>query len=157
VGNWPAILTVNGPGELADFTSENVAGEWTLTVADELFGGLGTFNTWGLNLLAGTSLVSDVPDDMPVSTRLLGNAPNPFNPQTVIAFDLAVDGRVRLDVFDLRGRHIRNLQSGNLAAGRHRFSWGGRDGSGREMSSGVYFCRLDTGGRLLMLKMMLVR
>lgn len=157
VGNWPAILTVDGPGELADFTGENVAGQWTLTVADELFGGLGTFNTWGLNLLVGTSLVSDVHDDLPASTRFLGNAPNPFNPQTVIAFDLAVDGRVRLDVFDLRGRHIRNLQSGDLAAGSHRFTWGGRDDSGRGMSSGVYFCRLDTGGRLLMHKMMLVR
>lgn len=74
-------------------------------------------------------------------------APNPFNPSTVLAFELPRFGPVRLDVLDARGRLVRTLSSGNHAAGRHEVSWDGRDADGRSLPSGVYFSRLVTESR----------
>ncbi len=97
---------------------------------------------------------------VPAQTELVGNAPNPFNPHTVIRFTLgAADGGrpVSLRVFDATGRLVRTLHAGVLAPGPHAFAWDGTDGSGRQAASGVYLYRLQTAvrafaGRMLLLK-----
>ncbi len=158
VGNWPATLSVDGPGSLEDFFSEDIQGDWTLNVADTAFGAMGgILNSWGLNLLATASGPTAVADGLPSLTRLVGNAPNPFNPMTVIAFELASDGPVQLDVFDLRGRHVRRLLAADLPAGRYQVTWDGRDAANRGSASGVYVCRLNAAGHTQLHKMTLVR
>ena len=126
VGNWPETLDVDGPGQLADYLGEPIAGDWTLHVVDDAGSDTGTLVAWGLNILV-PAVITAAPGDVPAVTRLVGNAPNPFNPQTTIAFDLARAQSVRLEVFDLRGRLVRRLQDGVLAAGRHEVRWDGRD------------------------------
>ena len=74
-----------------------------------------------------------------------------------IAFDLARAGRVRLELFDLRGRLVRRLVDGEVTAGRHEVVWDGRDGGSRETASGIYLCRLRATGSTQMHKMTLVR
>ncbi len=64
-------------------------------------------------------------------------APNPFNPATTIAFELAAGGSVRVDVYDIRGGLVRTLVDGTLAAGRHEVRFDGAD-----LPSGTYVCRL---------------
>jgi subtilisin-like proprotein convertase family protein len=144
VGNWPQSLIVDGPGSLADFLGESVLGTWTLAVADHQFGGIGTFNSWGLNILATPDDVLAAPGDLPTALRLVGAVPNPFNPQTELVFELPRAGQVQLDVYDLRGRHVRRLVDGLVLAGRHAVRWDGRDDGGRALASGVYLCRLRT-------------
>lgn len=73
-------------------------------------------------------------------------APNPFNPATTIAFDLAAPSPVRLAVHDAAGRVVRRLLGETLPAGRHAVRWDGRDDRGRPLASGVYYCRLHAGG-----------
>ena len=69
----------------------------------------------------------------------MGNYPNPFNPSTQIAFELSVPARVQLEVYDIQGRKIAELLSGNvLSAGRHEQIFD----AGR-LSSGTYFYRLQ--------------
>ncbi len=71
--------------------------------------------------------------------------PNPFNPLTVIAYDLPLAGRAHLSVYDLTGRRVRALLTGEfMSAGRHEASWDGRDDEGRQLAAGVYHCRLVT-------------
>lgn len=79
-----------------------------------------------------------------LTTALHQNRPNPFNPATTIRFDLAAPGRVSLHIFDAAGRLVCRLQEGWLDAGEHSTLWHGRDDGGREMASGVYWCRLKT-------------
>jgi len=157
VGNYPLTLSVDGPGDLADFVGEDALGEWTLHVADTNYGVWGTLNSWGLNLLLSQGVTAVEPDTPVAVTRLVGNAPNPFNPQTMIAFELASSGTVRLDIHDLRGRLVRRLVSGHVEAGPHQVRWDGRDGAGRDMASGVYFSRLIAEGVTQHQKMTLVR
>jgi hypothetical protein len=75
----------------------------------------------------------------------LSAAPNPFNPQTEIQFTLPQGGDVRLVIFDVRGRLVRTLVSGSLAAGVHAVTWNGRDDGGRAQASGVYLALLEAG------------
>ncbi|HOX24191.1 MAG TPA: FlgD immunoglobulin-like domain containing protein [Candidatus Krumholzibacteria bacterium] len=78
--------------------------------------------------------------------RLLPAAPNPFNPQTAIRFELDRGGTVALDVHDLAGRRVRGLVSGQAPAGQHRTTWDGRDDGGLRVASGVYLVRLRGEG-----------
>jgi len=156
LGNYPETIAVDGPGQLTDFFGESIQGDWTLFVVDDASSDSGTLNGWGIHLQIPI-VPTSAGDQVPAVTRLAGNAPNPFNPQTVIAYDLARSGPVRLDIFDLRGRLVRRLVDESVAAGRHQVRWDGRDGGGREMASGVYLCRLHAEGLGLMHKMTLVR
>jgi hypothetical protein len=78
--------------------------------------------------------------------RLLPNVPNPFNPETVIAFELPAEAHMRLDVFDATGAHIRTLTDGLRSAGTHHETWTGTDDAGHSVTSGVYFYRLTVDG-----------
>ncbi|MEZ4387908.1 MAG: FlgD immunoglobulin-like domain containing protein [Candidatus Krumholzibacteriia bacterium] len=71
--------------------------------------------------------------------------PNPFNPRTAIRFSLTEAQPVRLDIYDLTGRHVRSLYSGALDAGPHEMSWQGRDDAGQSVPVGTFFCRLIAG------------
>jgi endonuclease I len=81
-----------------------------------------------------------------VASRLLGANPNPFNPQTTIAYELASASAVTLRVYDLHGRLVRRLlQAAPQGAGQQVAAWDGRDENGSRLPSGVYFCRLQAG------------
>lgn len=85
----------------------------------------------------------------PSQTRLLPPHPNPCNPATEIICELPQASRAELSIYDLRGRHVRHLLSGDLAAGRHSVIWRGRDDAGRPAPAGIYavVMRTDTGVR----------
>ena len=83
--------------------------------------------------------------------------PNPFNPQTVIRFDLPVAGRAKLAVYDLAGRLVRTLVEGEQPAGPGEATWNGCDAAGRGLPSGTYFARLEADGDVRTTRMSLVR
>ncbi|MFO7608390.1 MAG: FG-GAP-like repeat-containing protein, partial [Candidatus Krumholzibacteriia bacterium] len=94
---------------------------------------------------------------LPRVTSLHGAAPNPFNPRTVLGFDLARPGAVEIAVYSLDGRRVAVLVAGPLAAGRHEAVWDGRDSAGRRAASGGYLIRMRTaegvwGKRVVMVK-----
>jgi len=71
--------------------------------------------------------------------------PNPFNPFTTIGFELPSPSEdLSLEVYDVAGRKLRVLVRGPQSAGRHEYSWDGKDDGGRESASGIYFFRLRT-------------
>ena len=87
----------------------------------------------------------------------LASYPNPFNPRTVISFELPEEVFVRLVVYNLLGQKVRVLVEEVLGAGVHTVTWDGRDDDGRYVSSGVYVVRLEAGGKAFTRKMLLVR
>ena len=89
--------------------------------------------------------------------RLHQNAPNPFNPETTIRFDLNTPERARITILDVNGRAVSRLLDATLPDGTHQVSWSGRDESGRPVASGVYFYRLETPSTDATLKMVLAR
>ncbi|MCP4088462.1 MAG: MBL fold metallo-hydrolase [Gammaproteobacteria bacterium] len=88
---------------------------------------------------------SGVPESMlGIGPRLLPNRPNPFNPSTQIEFELARPGHVKLEIFDARAQLVQVLLSDSRIAGRHTVNWNGRNGSGQNVPSGLYFCLITT-------------
>ena len=82
---------------------------------------------------------------LPAQFGLRESSPNPFSRSTSLDFELPRAERVRLEVFDVRGRRIHTLVSRYVPAGRHQTTWDGTDEQGRRAGAGVYFCRLQTG------------
>ena len=83
--------------------------------------------------------------------------PNPFNAETVIPFDLAKPGRVRLEIFNIAGQRVRVLFDERREGGRYKAVWDGRDAMGRAVGSGVYFYRLHTDGQVASRSVLLLK
>ena len=96
-----------------------------------------------IEITAGPASKPAVADGPP---GLAPNAPNPFNPSTVIPYRLDTDGPVRLVVYNLLGQRLRTLVDEAQSAGVYRVQWDARDAAGRRVSSGVYFIRLHYPG-----------
>lgn len=85
------------------------------------------------------------------------NQPNPFREGTTIHFSLPREGAASLDVYDVRGRLVRQLlDAAAMPAGPHSATWDGRDGAGRPVDAGVYFYRLATAAAHLQKKMVVL-
>ena len=83
---------------------------------------------------------------LPARFELGANYPNPFNPSTLIPYQLAASSHVRLEVFNLLGQRIATLVAGERSAGVHTAVWDATDGSGQAVGAGVYLYRLTVGG-----------
>jgi hypothetical protein len=93
----------------------------------------------------------------PEHTELHQNRPNPFNPSTVVRYDLAEPGTVSLRVYDVRGSLVRVLEQRERGAGRYEAGWDGRNDQGARVASGVYFYRLVVGRFAATRKMLLLK
>ncbi|MFQ5512367.1 MAG: M1 family aminopeptidase [Candidatus Krumholzibacteriia bacterium] len=94
---------------------------------------------------------------VPKPLRLAQNFPNPFNPVTTIRFSVPAKSRVTLRVYDVAGRLVETLLSGEVTAGAHTVTWDGSNRNGQAVASGVYFYRLSAPGRKLTRKMVLLQ
>ena len=103
---------------------------------------------WDHSLAAKYSSITGIqerePGHAPRATGLaiLSVLPNPFNPCVGISFERRGLGQVTLEIYDVSGRCIRTVTLGILGPGFHRARWDGRDASGHNVSSGIYFVRL---------------
>jgi hypothetical protein len=103
----------------------------------------------------GTGVNDDEDAIVPREITLQQNYPNPFNMETEIVYKIPGDGMVRLAIYNLQGQLIRTLVDAHQASGRKTVTWDGRDENGREVSSGVYVCRVKMDGLMDMKKMIL--
>ncbi len=115
--------------------------------------------SYWLRVMRGATDVSDPAGETPspTLTRLVGARPNPFNPRTSIAFELAESAEVELAIVDLAGRQVATLFSGTLPAGPHDVAWNGEDDRGRPLPSSTYFALLNVNGVTERCKLALVR
>lgn len=93
----------------------------------------------------------------PTKLALHQNFPNPFNPQTIIKFDLPSDGSVQIDVYNLLGQRVRRLVEAPHGAGRHSVAWDARDDQGHRVAAGVYLYRLTANSGVRVRKMLLLK
>nr|MBN2276243.1 T9SS type A sorting domain-containing protein [candidate division Zixibacteria bacterium] len=82
---------------------------------------------------------------IPEHYALEQNVPNPFNPSTVISFDLPTASDIRLEVFNIIGQKVKTLVNGPMPAGHHKITFEGRGDNEQVLSSGVYFYRISAG------------
>ena len=103
-------------------------------------------DVWRRQANQGPVLEVDPPVALPAHTAFaLPPSPNPAVGAVQMAIDVAHDQRVELAVYDVHGRRVAVLHDGELAAGRHRFTW--QDGEGRPAAPGIYMVRMKSADR----------
>jgi flagellar hook assembly protein FlgD len=105
----------------------------------------------------GSTTGVEAPGATPRIVSLAQNVPNPFGLSTSISFNLGDVSPVRLRVYDVHGRLVRNLVDGDEDWSAHSAIWDGTDDRGRDLASGVYFYRLETDGVVETRRMVLSR
>jgi len=121
-------------------------------------------NTWmesisyraSFDLLEGTK-VNTERSYSPANFHLFQNWPNPFNPVTAIRFELPVNDHVRLEIFNINGRFVKQIVNASLSGGSYTFFWNGKNEHGRQMSSGIYYYRLRASEFVDVKRMVLLR
>jgi parallel beta-helix repeat protein len=101
-----------------------------------------------------------VSEEAPIRFELVQNYPNPFNPTTSIYFSVAADGApvyTTLRIYNILGQLVRTLTDEEKGEGRYIIHWDGRNDAGNEVSSGVYFYKLEAGTFSETKKMVLLR
>jgi hypothetical protein len=108
----------------------------------------------GLGRMVPTTVVvsNESEGDLPTVFALHGNYPNPFNPTTTIGFDVPSTSDVQVTVFDVMGRVVATVADEDYSAGRYTVSFDAQD-----LSSGVYFYRMQAGSFDAVRSMILVK
>jgi FlgD Ig-like domain len=116
------------------------------------------FAAWSGDPALLTGITSQVSENPQLPGRLLDPVtPNPFNPRTKLSFTTSETEHVLVEIFDVRGKRVRELVNEVISAGTHSRQWDGMDDGGRALSSGVYLARIFAGERTDAVKMTLVR
>lgn len=89
---------------------------------------------------------------IPHSTPQLSNYPNPFNPTTTIEFSIQNNSKVNLSIFNIKGQKIKTLAKTEYIKGSHSIIWNGDDESGKVISSGIYYYKLNVNGKTEVVK-----
>ncbi|MBK9097974.1 MAG: T9SS type A sorting domain-containing protein [bacterium] len=106
---------------------------------------------------AEIEIVYGTPLYIPLDYILYQNYPNPFNPTTSVKFEVPVDSKVLIKIYDILGREIKTLFNDEVQRGQYTMEWNGLDESGNQMSSGTYIYRMIANEFVQSKKMLLLK
>lgn len=145
-------------GELVFLVADNLAGSKAKVQCSAYRGGArvaARSDTFTIQLRSVTAVSSAAA--APARFLLAGNAPNPFNPRTLIRYDIARSGPFTLRVYSVDGRLVHTIVREWREPGRYEVAWDGRDTRGASLASGVYLLEGNSCGERLVRKMSLIR
>lgn len=133
-----AVMAALGPVEVGECRVVHLSGSTTsgCPVAGEDV----------IRIVSSTGTLGLAADLTPGTFALRPNLPNPFSAQTLIRFAMPEPGDARLTVYDVQGRMIKVLETGELSAGTHDVRWDGTNQSGSRVPGGIYLYRLTVTG-----------
>jgi hypothetical protein len=95
--------------------------------------------------------------DVISEVSLYQNAPNPFNGQTNISYQLPKSGQVKLNIYNIAGQLVKTLVNGEQSAGKYQTGWNRRDNHNKQVSAGVYIYQLSIGDKTQSRKMIVLK
>jgi hypothetical protein len=102
---------------------------------------VGKFGTIVKTIYGGVTSISSISQILPGEFNLYQNFPNPFNPTTIIKFDVNKTSNINLSIYDVTGKLISTLVNEKLDAGTYEYTW-----NAERFSSGLYFLRMHAFG-----------
>ena len=150
--SFAGVESVNGSGRIAEIIFEPIGSEIKAIrevdlISAQLNEGLFTV------IISQPGGISDVP----ATYALHQNFPNPFNPETVIYYDLAIRSYVSISVFNLMGQKVATLIDKQMDTGSHSAVWNGEDDNQNSLASGVYLYRMEVDGFVQTRRLVLMR
>lgn len=108
-------------------------------------------------MLSDTKSISQQSERIPTEFALEQNYPNPFNPETIIRFSIPEASQVNIKIYDALGSEVVSLIDNHFNAGTYNTIWNSKDRNGSNVSSGIYFYRIQAGNFVDVKKMLLIR
>jgi len=99
----------------------------------------------------------DTVENTPTLFKSLGNYPNPFNPETKIAFNMNYTSNVKIDIYNIKGQKVKTLVNELFEKGNHIVLWNGTNNENTPVSSGLYFYKISTVDHSSTHKMLLLK
>jgi N-acetylneuraminic acid mutarotase len=109
------------------------------------------------NIEIATTVLENSKAHINYDFQLLGNYPNPFNPQTDIKIQVNKSAHFVINIFDIQGKKIKTLFNNNLTAGKHTVSWDATNDFNKSVTSGIYFYTVSSGKDLKTDRMLLIK
>jgi len=172
IWDFKVDLSRGRPATLSVENVENIPEQYEVYLIDQTRGQFRNLRTQGaydfaaaldqsdFELVVGeqAAVAEKLKEVLPRTFSLGQNYPNPFNPATTIPLTLPEQAEMTLKIFNLLGQEISTLFDGTLPAGRHYFSWEGKNSYQKQMPSGVYIYQLRvTNGEHFTGKMVLLK
>jgi flagellar hook assembly protein FlgD len=155
-GNYTTTSLTNGSYNMAV-----AAGTYSVTCTATGYEDLTNNNviiTAGQTTISNFTMITGIDEEVQIArTELKGNYPNPFNPETLISFDIKVKTPVRIEIYNTKGQLVRTLVNDWTDKGHHQVVWNGKDDYGHSVASGVYQYRMQAGEYIANRRMMLLK
>ena len=119
-----------------------------------------SYDLYGINPVDRNDISPDVDNDEETVAKpeiTLGNYPNPFNPTTTISFSIPEAANTTIEIYNIRGQKVKTLLNAHLDADQHEVTWQGTDDNGKNVTSGIYFYKLNSGRYTATKKMILLK
>jgi len=136
------------------------SGEVTLTweYSKDSYESEGSDCAWIDNiLLPGNSAITAITTNTIKYSQVTGVSPNPFNPNTTVKYEVNKKGAVELAIYNIKGEKVRTLVNGEKNNGKYEVTWNGKDESGMNCATGIYFSVLKTESGKSAQKMLLMK
>ena len=145
--NFNVIVNLPVNGQLRDIVSDVIAIDSGAGLMEVVL----NFHT-ALNTNADNNLIN-------TASELIGNYPNPFNPLTKISFNVLIESKVLINVYNIKGQKIKTLLDEEKPAGTHQIEWDATDDNNKAVASGLYFyeMRIDEMDYTSVKKMLLLK
>ncbi len=92
-----------------------------------------------------------------VPIKFLTNYPNPFNPSTIIKFELSEPYQTEVSIFNIKGQLVKVLAKENMTKGVHELTWNGLNESGNTCASGTYIYKVKCNDQIKVSKMLMLK
>lgn len=130
---------------------------WLSEYTSDLFGGSLATSYIYIPWFIPTAVEEQVAFETPVRFELKQNYPNPFNASTTISYELPENANVDLQIYNISGQLVRDLQNQKQTPGYYQIHWDGTGDNGNVLPSGVYFCKIKTEKFFKVMKMTLLK
>lgn len=161
-GSGSCVMRIDGDTDIAGTAA--LQGVVNITGIVTQFDGTAPYNS-GYQLMprslddfaVASAVATETESGVPEHFELQQNYPNPFNAGTVIPFSVPHKAHVTLEIYTIDGQQVTTLLDQELATGSYEEHWGGMDGNGKAVASGVYFTKMQAGSFTAVRKMIYMR
>ncbi len=158
--DWQQIASYQSNNALVGKGTASSSSQYSYSDTDVTAGMDYDYRLFQVSTTGLKSVISTTAVDMsaiPTTTQLFAAYPNPFNPTTMIKYQLAIDSHMTLAVYDILGRQIKMLADQHQAAGEYTIQWDGSTDSGVTVASGTYLVKMQANGFNQIQKILLIK
>ncbi len=144
--DWQKIASYQSDDRMAGQGTTSSPSDYSFTDANITAGADYSYRLFEVNINGDRNEIgtTSAKSTVPLTTQLFAAYPNPFNPTTMLKYQLAIDSHMTLAVYDILGRQIKMLADQHQAAGEYTIQWDGSTDSGVTAASGTYLVRMHT-------------